>query len=111
VGEQYYHLGYPKSAIYPIVTEALGLTDATNAYVLLSDGGHFESLGLYEMVLRRCRCILVVDGGQDKAGQSAGLGNAIRKIRIDFGVTIRELPVTPARLFALLEEARRARRA
>jgi hypothetical protein len=93
-GEAYYHLGYPKSAIYPIVTEALGLTDADNAYVLLSDGGHFENLGLYEMVLRRCRCILVVDGGRDEAGQFADLGNAVRKIRIDFGIPI-DFPYLP----------------
>jgi hypothetical protein len=93
-GEKYYQLSYPKSAIYPIVTEALGLTDADNAYVLLSDGGHFENLGLYEMVLRRCRCILVVDGGRDEAGQFADLGNAVRKIRIDCGIPI-DFPYLP----------------
>jgi hypothetical protein len=87
-GENYYHLAYPNSAIYPIVAEALGLTDDENAYVLLSDGGHFENLGLYEMVMRRCHTIVVVEGSQDSNFEFGDMGNAVRKIRIDLGVPI-----------------------
>ena len=39
----------------PLLNELMGSTTDTNPYVYLSDGGHFENLGLYEMVLRRCR--------------------------------------------------------
>jgi hypothetical protein len=56
--------------------------------VNLSDGGHFENLGLYEMVLRRCATIIVVDGSQDPAFHFDDLGNATRKIRIDLGIPI-----------------------
>jgi hypothetical protein len=87
-GEDYYHLAYPNSAIYPIVAEALGLTDDQNAYVLLSDGGHFENLGLYEMVMRRCQTIVVVEGSQDSNFEFGDMGNAVRKIRIDLGIPI-----------------------
>jgi hypothetical protein len=87
-GEAYYHLAYPNSAIYPIVSEALGLTDDQNAYVLLSDGGHFENLGLYEMVMRRCHTIVVVEGSQDSNFEFGDMGNAVRKIRIDLGIPI-----------------------
>ena len=54
----------------------------------LSDGGHFENLGLYEMVLRRCRRIVVIDGGADPDYTFEDLANAVRKIRIDFGIEI-----------------------
>jgi hypothetical protein len=54
----------------------------------LSDGGHFEDLGLYEMVRRRCRRIVVVDGDQDADRGFEDLGNAVRKIWIDLGVRI-----------------------
>ena len=54
----------------------------------LSDGGHFENLGLYEMVLRRCHYIVVSDAGEDPECSFADLGEAIRKIRIDFGIPI-----------------------
>jgi hypothetical protein len=56
--------------------------------VYLSDGGHFENLGLYEMVARRCRWIVVSDAGCDADYAFQDLGNAIRKIRIDLGIPI-----------------------
>jgi hypothetical protein len=79
----------PTLAVRPLISEALGLTDDRNPYVYLSDGGHFENLGLYEMVLRRCRRIVVVDAGQDHECRFEDLGNALRKIRIDLGIRIR----------------------
>jgi hypothetical protein len=56
--------------------------------VYLSDGGHFENLGLYEMVLRRCHFIIVSDAGEDPLCSFSDLGGAVRKIRIDFGISI-----------------------
>ena len=61
---------------------------AGNDYVYLSDGGHFENLGIYEMVRRRCRYIISVDAGADPNYTFADLGNAVRKIAIDLGITI-----------------------
>jgi hypothetical protein len=87
-GEDYYKLAYPKSAVYPIVAEALGLTDDQSRYIYLSDGGHFENLGLYEMVLRRCALIVVSDGSADPDFEFDGLGNAVQKIRADFGIPV-----------------------
>ncbi len=52
-GDETFHLHYPTFSVRPILSEAFGLTNETNPYVYLSDGGHFENLGLYEMVLRR----------------------------------------------------------
>ena len=40
------------------------------------------------MVLRRCHYIVVSDAGQDPACSFADLGGAIRKIRIDLGISI-----------------------
>jgi hypothetical protein len=40
------------------------------------------------MVLRRCRFIVVSDAGCDPAYSCGDLANAIRKIRIDFGIDI-----------------------
>jgi len=78
----------PFCALKPLLSEAFGLADDNRAWVELSDGGHFEDLALYEMVLRRCRHIIVVDGGQDEKFGFEDLGNAIRKIQIDLGVPI-----------------------
>jgi len=87
-GDKTFHLSYPKFSVWPMIAEALGLTNETNPYVYLSDGGHFENLGLYEMVLRRCHYIVVSDAGEDPACSFADLGGAVRKIRIDLGISI-----------------------
>jgi hypothetical protein len=78
----------PRVSIWPMLREAAGLKDDEYRYVYLSDGGHFENLGLLEMVLRRCHLILVSDAGCDPTCAFEDLGNAIRKVRIDLGVPI-----------------------
>ena len=79
----------PTWGLAPLIVEAFGQTDDTSRFIQLSDGGHFENLGLYEMVLRRCHTIILVDGDADTDYDFEDLGNAIRKIYIDLGITIR----------------------
>jgi hypothetical protein len=78
----------PSHAGKILFSELLGFTDAEHPYVNLSDGGHFDNLGVYEMVLRRCRFIVASDAGQDPDHDFGDLGNVVRKIRIDFGVPV-----------------------
>jgi len=87
-GAQTYDRSCPEFSVGPLVAEAFGLTEANSRYVYLSDGGHFDNLGLYEMVLRRCHCIVVSDAGADPDFTFQDLANSIRKIRIDLGVDI-----------------------
>ncbi|HVG87114.1 MAG TPA: hypothetical protein VM820_21500 [Vicinamibacterales bacterium] len=88
--------------------EMLGLTSASGRIppkdvpktimrdVHLSDGGHFENLAFYELVRRHCRYIIVSDCGADPGVAFDDLGNALRRIREDFGVDI-SLDVSPLR--------------
>jgi hypothetical protein len=78
----------PIFSLFPLLNESLGQTTDESRWVYLSDGGHFENLGLYEMVLRRCKKIIVVDGSADPTFNFEDLGNAVRKIFIDLGVPI-----------------------
>ncbi|MDQ2824851.1 MAG: patatin-like phospholipase family protein [Verrucomicrobiota bacterium] len=87
-GNATFPLGYPRFSVGPMIAEAFGLTNDESPYVYLSDGGHFENLGLYEMVLRRCHYIVVSDAGEDPECSFADLGEAVRKIRIDLGIPI-----------------------
>jgi hypothetical protein len=82
----------PHSAFNSIIREALGRTDESSPYIYLSDGSHFENLALYEMVRRRCRYIVVLDGSSDPKYTYEDLGNALRKIRIDMKIPIDFLP-------------------
>jgi hypothetical protein len=87
-GRATWHHADPRLGPGPILRELLGLTSDRSPYVFLSDGGHFENLGLYEMVRRRCHCIIVSDAGCDPAYTFEDLSNAVRKIRIDFSIPI-----------------------
>jgi len=88
-GERTYYLRNPRASLRPLLAEVFGNTDAEHPYVYLSDGGHFENLGLYEMVLRRCRRIVVSDAGGDAKFVFDDLGSLIRKVYIDFGIRVR----------------------
>jgi len=88
-GEGSYTNEGPEFAVNPLAQEALGLTTDDRKYIYLSDGGHFENLGLYEMVRRRCRYIIVCDAGYDPGFGLDDLANAVRKIEIDLGVQVR----------------------
>jgi hypothetical protein len=90
-GDKTFQLGSPRLSILPFFNEAIGNTDDKASYVYLSDGGHFENLGLYEMVLRRCRFIVVCDATTDPDYAFESLAMSIRQIRVDLGVPI-EIP-------------------
>lgn len=78
----------PTNSITAILQELRGATHDRGPDVYLSDGGHFENLGLYEMIQRRCRYIVVSDAGADPDFALKDLGNAVRKVKIDLDVDI-----------------------
>jgi patatin-like phospholipase len=78
----------PTFGVGALLSELVGRTSDRSPYVYLSDGGHFENLGLYEMVFRRCRFIVVSDAGGDPSYTFGDLANAIRRVRLDFGIDV-----------------------
>ena len=86
----------PKFGLFYLLNELFGLTSDESRYVYLSDGGHFENLGIYELVRRRCRFIVCCDATGDPEMTFADLGNAIRKCSADFSIDI-ELDLSPIR--------------
>jgi len=72
-----------------ITREMLGTgLDETRRHVHLSDGGGFENLGLYELIRRRVRYLIVTDSGADPTISLGDLGQAIERVRVDFGAQI-----------------------
>ena len=55
----------------------------------LSDGGHFENLGIYALLQRRCRFIIASDASMDKKFQFDNLSNLVRRARIDLGIDLK----------------------
>ena len=79
-----------------LLKEFFGQTVGTGEYVHLSDGGHFENTGVYELIRRRCRYIVACDAGADISPTDENLSNLIRRCRIDLGLRI-EIDTTPFR--------------
>jgi len=85
----------PRFGLAALVSELLGRADDRTHFVNLSDGGHFDNMGIYELVRRRCAHIILCDAEQDSSYKFGGLGMAIRKCRIDFGARI---DIDPSRI-------------
>jgi len=86
-------LGSPNFFIPGLTSEIFkfGLTEE-NYNLLLSDGGHYENLGLYELIRRKLDLIIVSDGGADPYFNFDDLANAIEKVRVDFNTRIKFKP-------------------
>ena len=68
--------------------ELFGLMREDSETVYLTDGGHIENLGIYELLRRRCRLIIAIDVEADPEMSFRSLVNLQRYARIDFGVLI-----------------------
>lgn len=65
----------------------VGLNE-TAPLVELTDGGHFENLGIYELLRRRVSFIVATDAGEDGMFGFGDLANAVERARVDFGIKI-----------------------
>lgn len=69
--------------------ELLGRIGSNNTMINISDGGHIENLGVYELLRRGCRLIVAVDAGEDKSYAFTDLNNLIIRARNELGLEIR----------------------
>ena len=66
-------------------------------YWYLSDGGHFEATGIYELVRRRLPFIIASDALYDPCYRYADVAQVMRLCQIDFGATFTWLDPTTLR--------------
>lgn len=69
--------------------ELLGLIGLNNKMINISDGGHIENLGVYELLRRGCRLIVAVDAGEDRVYAFTDLNNLLIRARNELGLEIR----------------------
>lgn len=75
--------------INPTLLELTNQSEAEKARIVqLSDGGHFDNLGLYELVRRKVSLIVISDGGADPDYAFGDLLSVLPRIRADLGTTI-----------------------
>jgi hypothetical protein len=86
-------LGRLASRVFPVQAHLLNEftarfpgTASRNWY--LTDGGHFENTGAYELIRRRLPWIIVLDDGADPDFKLEDVANLVRKSRVDFDAHI-----------------------
>jgi hypothetical protein len=71
-----------------LLKEMLGTMNEKSAWLNVSDGGHIENLGVSELLRRRCKYIVAIDGEQDAKMTFRALTTLQRLAYIDLGITI-----------------------
>ena len=78
-----------------LLWELLGSNHVNRRFLYVTDGGHYENLGLVELLRRGCTTIYCFDASGDKGTTFATLGQAIEIARTDLNI---EISIDPERL-------------
>jgi hypothetical protein len=91
-----WHKWFPPNLLAPGIRQGLFGSGTTEKafFIELTDGGHFDNTGIYELVRRRVKVIVLSQASQDTAYAMEDLANTIQRVRVDFGVHIRFLSET-----------------
>ena len=80
---------------FRLAKEAFGKTSVYDRFLYVTDGGHYDNLGLVEALRHRPKKIYVLDASSDPEDSFSTLGQAIATARMDLGC---ELDLDPRRL-------------
>lgn len=85
-----------KAAVRPrpkyLIKEMLGLNKLDDRFLYVTDGGHYENLGLVELLRRRCTLICCIDASGGEGDDFSTLGEAVEIARAD---TSAEIDIDP----------------
>jgi hypothetical protein len=74
---------FKKPSITRVVKEAFGRASVYDRFLYITDGGHYDNLGLIEALRRRPRRIYVLDASNDPEDTFRALGQAVATARMD----------------------------
>jgi hypothetical protein len=77
-----------KPGPYRLMREAFGRPSLSDRKLYVTDGGHYDNLGLLEALRRRPRQVVVIDASNDAANSFGALAEAIATARMDLGVEV-----------------------
>ncbi|MGO7274684.1 patatin-like phospholipase family protein [Rhizobium ruizarguesonis] len=71
-----------------LFAEAFGRLRSDSSRIYVTDGGHIDNIGLYQLLKRRCKFIIVIDSEADPAMTFSAFADVQRFARIDDGVLV-----------------------
>ncbi len=66
-----------------LLKEMMGWYDLADPHVYITDGGHWDNLGLVELLRRRCETVICVDASGDQPGSFSTFFDALELARIE----------------------------
>ncbi|WP_157210058.1 hypothetical protein [Nocardioides aequoreus] len=81
--------GASKPGLTRVLKEAVGKASIYDRYLYVTDGGHYDNLGLVEALRRRPERVIVLDASNDEEDAFSALGKAIATARMDLGCEVR----------------------
>jgi hypothetical protein len=85
---------FPRVRLGYLLKEILGWYDPADRYVFVADGGHWENLGLVELLRRRCRTILCLDASGDSIGAFTTLRQAVELAGLELPDVVLDIDLT-----------------
>jgi hypothetical protein len=82
--------GRPRA--HHLLSELLGLNSIKRHFLYVTDGGHWENLGLLELLHRRCEVIWCFDAAGDAIGKYHTLGEALALARAEENIEVEIRP-------------------
>ncbi len=79
---------FTKPGAFLVLREAFGRTSVLDRRLYVTDGGHYDNLGLIEALRRRPKEVIVLDASNDDEDAFSTLGKAIATARMDLGCEI-----------------------
>ena len=83
---------FKKPGFTRLAKEAFGKTSVFDRFLYVTDGGHYDNLGLIEALRRKPEAVYVLDASNDVEDTFAALGRAIGTARMDVGCEVEHGP-------------------
>jgi hypothetical protein len=79
---------FKKPGIFSLIKEAFGNASVYDRFLYVTDGGHYDNLGLIEALRRKSREIYVLDASNDPEDTFRALGQAMATAQMDLGCDV-----------------------
>jgi hypothetical protein len=86
---------YPKPGARYLVREMLGLNHLGRKYIYVTDGGHYENLGLVEVLRRGCTKVFCFDASGGESFATLGDAVALARSELQVNIVIDPSPLVP----------------
>ena len=87
------NVGFSNVRFDYLFKEILGWYDQADRFVFVADGGHWDNLGLVELLRRRCSTIVCLDASGDAVGRFTTLRQSVELASLELPTTVGSIEI------------------